>query len=155
MLQRVQTIWLFFATAAIFSLFLFPYLQTFNPDGSAKSLKVTGVHESISGQVVQTEAFIGLTIATVIVGLIPFIAIFLFKNRKKQMMLCYTSIISILGFSFWLVQTAKVALGGIALQTENYGLGVILPSLAVFFVILALRGIRRDEKMIKSADRLR
>jgi len=155
MLQRVQTIWLFFATAAIFSLFLFPYLQTFNTDGSVKALKVTGIQENVGGQIVQTEAFLGLTIATVIIGLIPFIAIFLFKNRKKQMIACYVSIVSILGFSFRLVQTAKVALGGIALQTENYGLGVILPSLAIFFVILALRGIRRDEKLIKSADRLR
>lgn len=155
MLQRVQTIWLFFATAAIFSLFLFPYLQTFNTDGSVKALKVTGIQENIGGQIVQTEAFTGLTIATVIIGLIPFITIFLFKNRKKQMMLCYVSIVSILGFSFWLVQTAKTALGGITLQSENYGLGVILPSLAVFFMVLALRGIRRDDKLIKSADRLR
>ena len=155
MLQRVQTIWLFFATAAIFSLFLFPYLQVFNPDGSARALKVTGVYESVGGQVVQTEAFLGLTIATVILALIPFIAIFLFKDRKRQMMMCYLSIACILGFSFWLVQTAKQVLGTIRLQTENYGLGVILPSLAVLFIILALRGIRKDEQLIKSADRLR
>lgn len=71
------------------------------------------------------------------------------------MILCYLSIAGILGFSFWLVQTAKEVLGNITLRTENYGLGVILPSLAVLFIILALRGIRHDEKMIKSADRLR
>ena len=96
-----------------------------------------------------------LTIATVILGLIPFITIFLFKNRNQQIKMCYLSIVAILGFSFWLVQTAKQALGAINLQTENYGLGVILPSLSVFFVILALRGIRKDEKLIKSSDRLR
>lgn len=155
MLQRVQTIWLFFATAAIFSLFLFPYLQVINPDGSVKALKVTGIYESMGGQVVQTEAFLGLTIATGILGLIPFINIFLFKNRKRQIIMCYLTIAGLLGFSFWLVQTAKLALGNITLHSENYGLGVILPSLSVLFVILALRGIRKDEKLIKSADRLR
>ena len=71
------------------------------------------------------------------------------------MMFCYLAIAGILGFSFWLVQTAKEVLGNITLRTENYGLGVILPSLAVLFIILALRGIRKDERMIKSADRLR
>jgi len=71
------------------------------------------------------------------------------------MMLCYICIAGILGFSFWMVQTAKQVLGNITLQTENYGLGVILPSLSVLFVILALRGIRSDEKLIKSAERLR
>jgi heme/copper-type cytochrome/quinol oxidase subunit 3 len=155
MLQRVQTIWLFFATAAIFSLFLFPYLQVINPDGTSKAVKVTGVYESIGGNIVQTEPFLALTIVTVILGLIPFLAIFLFKNRKRQMMLCYICIAGILGFSFWMVQTAKQVLGNITLQTENYGLGVILPSLSVLFVILALRGIRSDEKLIKSAERLR
>jgi len=118
-------------------------------------LKVTGIEESIGGQIVQTEPFLALTIATVVLGLIPFITIFLFKNRSLQIKLCYLSIISILGFSFWLVQTAKQALGAITLQSENYGLGVILPSLSVFFMILALRGIKKDEKIIKSADRLR
>lgn len=155
MLQRVQTIWLFLATAAILSLFLFPYLQIFKLDGSIIALKITGIQENIEGKIVQTEGFIALTIATVILSLIPFITIFLFKNRKLQIKLCYLSIVSVLGFSFWLVQTAKQALGEVTLQSENYGLGVILPSLSVFFVILALRGIRKDEKLIKSADRLR
>lgn len=86
MLQRVQTIWLFFATAAIFGLFLFPYLQVYNPDGSSRALKITGIQENVGGQIVQTEAFLALTIATVILGLIPFITIFYLKtgiNRLK------------------------------------------------------------------------
>ena len=155
MLQRVQTIWLFFATASIFSLFLFPYLQLLNADGSAKALKVTGVYQNVAGQVVQTEPFTGLTIATVILGLIPFVIIFFYKNRKKQIIICYLAIAGILGFSFWLVQTAKQVLGNITLRTENYGIGVLLPSLAILFIILALRGIRNDEKLIKSTNRLR
>jgi hypothetical protein len=155
MLQRVQTIWLFLASAAIFSLFLFPYLQIYNVDGSFRALKITGVQESLGGQIVQSESFLALTIATVVIGLIPFFTIFLFKNRTLQIKLSYLAIVSILGFSFWLVQTAKQALGAVTLQSENYGLGVILPSLSVFFIVLALRGIRKDEKLIKSADRLR
>ncbi len=155
MLQRVQTIWLFFATAALFCLFLFPYIQVLNSDGTAKALKVTGVYQNIGGQVVQTQQFLVLTIATVLVGLLPFIIIFFYQDRKKQIMICYLSILVLLGYSFWLVQTAKQVLGNITLQVDNYGIGVILPSLAILFIILALRGIRNDEKLIKSADRLR
>jgi RsiW-degrading membrane proteinase PrsW (M82 family) len=155
MLQRVQTIWLFFATAAIFCLFLFPYLQVLNADGTAKALKVTGVYQDINGQVVQTQPFLALTIATVVLGLIPFLIIFFYRNRKKQITICYLAILAILGYSFWLVQTAKTILGNITLQAGNYGIGVILPSLAILFIILALRGIRNDEKLVRSADRLR
>ena len=155
MLQRIQTVWLFFATAAIFSLFLFPYLQVLNADGTAKALKVIGVYQDINGQVVQTEPFLALTIATVILGLLPFVIIFFYRNRKKQINICYLTIVAILGYSFWLVQTAKEVLGNITLQIGNYGIGVILPSLAILFIILALRGIRKDEKLVRSADRLR
>ena len=155
MLQRVQTIWLFFATAAIFSLFLFPYLQVVNSDGTAQALKVTGVYQDINGQVVQTQPFLALTIATVLLGLLPFVIIFFYRNRKKQITTCYLTILAILGYSFWLVQTAKDVLGNITLELGNYGIGVILPSLAILFIILALRGIRKDEKLVRSADRLR
>ena len=155
MLQRVQTIWLFFATATISSLFMFPYLQAMNPDGSSKTVKVTGIYERLDGNMVQTDFFLGLSILTLVLALIPFITIFLYKDRKKQIILCYCAIAGILGFSFWIVQTAKQVLGNISLQTENYGIGVMLPSVSVLFIILAIRGLRNDEKLIKSADRLR
>ena len=155
MLQRIQTIWLFLATAAIFCLFLFPFIQFIDADGTAKVLKATGVYQSLNGQVVQTKPFLALTIATVILGLVPFAIIFFYRNRKKQITICYITILLILAYSFWFVQISKQEIGGITLDFQNYGLGVILPSLAILFVILALRGIRNDEKLIKSADRLR
>ena len=155
MLQRIQTVWLFFATAAIFSLFLFPYIQLANADGVATAIKVTGVYQSINQQVVQTEPFLSLTIATVILGLIPFIIIFFYKDRKRQIAICYLFIVITLGYTFWLVQATKHVVGGITLQTNNYGIGVILPSIAILFVILAIKGIRRDEKLVRSVDRLR
>ncbi|MGB4773685.1 MAG: DUF4293 domain-containing protein [Daejeonella sp.] len=155
MLQRVQTIWLFFATASLFSLFLFPFIQILNPDGTAKALKITGIYQNIGGQVVQTEPFLGLTIAAVILGLIPFVIIFFYKNRKKQTIICYIALLAILSYTFWVVQTARQVLGDVSLNVDNYGIGVILPSLAILFIILALRGIRHDEKLIRSAERLR
>ncbi|PWG78439.1 DUF4293 domain-containing protein [Pararcticibacter amylolyticus] len=155
MIQRIQTIWLFLTTTVIFALFLFPYLQILNASGTAKAVKVTGVYENIGGQIVQTSDFTGLTIATVILGLLPFVIIFFFRERQKQIRLCYLVIVLILGYSFWMAQTAKSVIGDLQLQLQNYGIGVILPCLAVLFIILALRGIRHDEKLIKSADRLR
>ncbi|MES3019244.1 MAG: DUF4293 domain-containing protein [Bacteroidota bacterium] len=155
MIQRIQSIWLFFATACIFSLFLFPYLQVLNTDGSASLIKVTGVYQSIAGQQVQTEGFLALTIATVILALIPFGIIFMFKDRKKQIMLCYVAIVLVIGFSFWLIQTAKGVLGNVELTAENYGVGSLIPSISIIFLILAIRGMKKDDRLIKSADRLR
>lgn len=155
MIQRIQTIWLFLTTTVIFALFLFPYLQILNVSGTAKAIKITGVYENIGGQVVQTSGFLALTIATVLLGLVPFVIIFFFRNRKLQIKLAYLNIVLVLGFSFWLAQTAKTVVGDMPLQLQNYGIGVILPCLAILFLILAVRAIRGDEKLIRSAERLR
>ena len=155
MLQRIQTIWLFLATATIFCLFLFPFIQFIDVDGTAKVIKATGVYQNLNGQVVQTDAFLALTIATVIVGLVPFVIIFFYKDRKKQIVICYITILLLLAYSFWFIQTAKQQVGNMTLELQNYGIGVLLPSLAILFIILALRGIRHDEKLVRSTDRLR
>lgn len=155
MLQRIQSVWLFLSTTMIFALFMFPYVQVMSAGGTAKAIKVTGVYENIGGQVVQTSGFLLLTIAAVLLALLPFIVIFLFKNRKLQISLSYVVIVLILGFSFWFAQTAKSALGGINLELQNYGLGVVFPCLAVLFIILAVRAMRKDEQLIRSANRLR
>src|SRR5690606_12946810 len=139
----------------LFCLFLFPFIQFVDAANIATAVKATGVYQNLNGQVVQTEPFIGLSVATVIVGLVPFVIIFFYRNRKKQIAISYVTILLILAYSFWLAQTAKQEAGTVNLALQNYGIGVILPSLAILFIILALRGIRRDEKLVRSADRLR
>ncbi len=155
MLQRIQSVWLFLATATLFALLLFPYLQIIDVTGAPKVFKATGIYESVNGQVVQTKPFTGLTIGAVVLGLLPFVIIFLYKDRKRQVSLCYITIILILGYIFWLLETTKDFVGSLNLKPENYGIGVLLPSLAILFLIFAIKGIRKDEKLVKSADRLR
>lgn len=155
MLQRIQTLWLFLSTTMIFALFMFPYLQVFNASGTPKVLKVTGMYENIGGQIVKTEDFTFLTIVTVLLALLPFIIIFLYKDRKKQIALSYVTIVLLVAYGFWLAATASSTLGDIQFQFQNYGLGIIFIPLSIFFIVLAIRGVRNDIKLLKSADRLR
>ena len=155
MLQRIQSVWLFLATGALFALMLFPYLQIIDINGAPKVFKATGIYESVNGQVVQTKSFLALTVATVLLGLLPFVIIFLYRHRKRQVNLAYITIILILGYIFWLLETTQEFVGNLNLKPENYGIGVLLPSLAILFLIFAVKGSRRDERLVKSADRLR
>ena len=38
---------------------------------------------------------------------------------------------------------------------ETYGVGLLLPALSIVFLFLANKAIRKDDKLIRSADRLR
>ena len=45
--------------------------------------------------------------------------------------------------------------GSSAPVTGSYWIGSVLPIISLVFLIMAIRGIRKDEKLVKSLDRLR
>jgi hypothetical protein len=155
MLQRVQSIYLLLASLALFALFLFPLIHNIYVDGKPITLMVTGVYQDVNGQNIHTDFFAGLTIATAIIGVIPLAIIFLYKNRKQQIALGYSALLIIVGYSFWLSQEAKKVMGSVQIDTHNWGIGLFLSSVSMLFILLAIRAIKGDEKLVKSADRLR
>jgi hypothetical protein len=155
MIQRIQSIYLLLAGLAIFALFLFPLAHGVYINTIPSTIKITGVYQDAGGHEAHMQTFTALIAATAIVGILPLILIFLYKNRKQQVMLCYLYILVIIGFSFWMVQTVKSVTGGLTLTTSNFGIGALLSSISIVFTLLAVKGIQRDEKLIRSADRLR
>lgn len=153
MIQRVQSVYLLLSSLAIYALFIFPFVNTL--DGiNSRIIKVTGVYEQINNQIVQTEPFLLLTIATAILGILPIILIFQYKNRKRQATLIYSLVVILIAYSFWISQTVK-SFANTTLEISNYNIGAGLSSVAVLFLILAGKGVMRDEKLVKSVDRLR
>lgn len=155
MIQRIQSIFFLFASLALFALFLFPLVHNINVAGVAENIKIDGIYQFINGQPVRTVSFLMLTIATILLAIIPLIAIFMFNNRKLQLALAYGGILAIIGLSFWMSQTVQGVLNGATLRTDNYGIGMLLSSVSIVFLLGAARNIKKDEKLIKSADRLR
>ncbi len=155
MIQRIQSIYLLAASLVLFALFLFPVINNLILNGHADSIMVTGVYEVINGVRTKTASLIWLSMATVIAALLPLAGVFLYKDRKRQSAYCYIVVVLIIGYSFYLTETVKPIAGDITLRTENYGLGMILPSLAIVLVFFAIRGINKDEKLVRSAERLR
>lgn len=90
-----------------------------------------------------------LSIITVVTGALAFVNIFLFDNRKLQLKLCYLGIfLSVILLIMYFLEVANFSGGSIALWCIFY-----FAILACY--ILAARGVWKDEKLIKSMDRLR
>lgn len=159
MIQRIQTIWLFLASITILALFLFPYVQYFDTTGIAMALKVTGTLNSSGGQNQLTTSFLFIlqAIVTVGLGILPIITILNFKNRKKQINLILLQLFLTVLFAIWLFATANQAVVAInkSLGMENIGIGALLIPISLIFLLLAIKGIKKDIKLIKSVDRLR
>lgn len=129
MLQRIQTIWTLLAVLA--AVFLF-----------------------ITGQdVVISDSIPLLNISCIVLVIIGALSIFSFKNRKRQILLNTISIIInalLIGvLAYWLLNLS----GGI--QFPEKGIEPIFPLMAVVCLLIANVYIRKDERLVKSVDRLR
>jgi hypothetical protein len=82
--------------------------------------------------------------------------IFLFKNRPLQIRLCafnmLTNIVLVMVIFFF--YATKIKTMTLTEPVYNYT-GMVLPLVSVLFLIFANKAIRRDEALVKSADRLR
>lgn len=157
MLQRIQTIWLLLAAIVLLGLFVFPYVNYIDLVGLGKQILVTGEYGAVNNEAVKQEGYIFQTVATVVLVLIPLFAIFQYNNRKLQLKLIYLSIILISLFGLWLFISASSTLSLInqSINAQNVGVGLFLLPISIILLVMAIGGIRKDDKLIKSADRLR
>jgi hypothetical protein len=102
------------------------------------------IYERLSGQ-----SHFHLMILCVAVGLGSLASIFLYKNRKRQMQVVLLALALQLLNIFFFIQKANGFVDG------TYSLGSIFSFVTPVLLILALIGIQKDEKLIKSMDRLR
>ena len=146
MIQRIQSILLFLGAIAVFALYKLPF-GSVSPVIRSSTLFSDGIF-SIQDHVALIALFS-------IAGLLAFIAIFLFKNRQLQKVLSRVSIIAnVIGIILALVLFMQDAANmGTAEPREEMGLG--LPVLSIIFTLFALRYINKDDKLVKSMDRLR
>ena len=108
-------------------------------------------------QVERVQTYMPLFILAAVITLLPLVAIFFFKNRKRQRGMVWMSIISIFSFvAVMLMRKSNLENGTPPVANFQYLIpGVLVTLVALVFLILALRGIRKDERLIKSLDRLR
>ncbi len=101
--------------------------------------------------------YLEITLVALVCGL-SLITIFQFKNRKRQLVLCNATLVALsalVGVLFILVdfQLKKVAAGAVVQST--YLPAAYAPLFSLFLAYLAIRGIRKDDELVRSADRLR
>lgn len=152
MIQRIQSIWLLLASLTICCLVFIP-MVTANVGGIEYHVIASGLYQKTGNQTTQIESSLPLYISTIAVVLICLLNIFNYKRRTTQKRIIIATIIMIIGLAFWCSQFAKIIPGDLA--NANYNIGMFLPVIAILFCILAIRGINNDEKLLRSADRLR
>ena len=161
MIQRIQSVYLFLAFICSALLLKFPIYKLTMNINNEEVLATFGknglVNESGGGS---SFPFYLLFISMAMFSILAF---FLFKNRKKQLLiarlnLLLNGLVLISFFVFSLFGKSQLIkkvseMGANLTDIEfNYGLGYYLLFMAIPFIVLAIRGIRRDENLIKSLE---
>ncbi len=160
MLQRVQSLFLGVTGICMILMVFFPIWSKTDSEGSSMYL-LFAIGE-ISRDLVSGQDTASYLPAGIIAGLaliaagIAFFEIFQFRNRLLQIKIgALNSVIMglSLGLAIYLVtQLDKEIMPGIP---GVFHMGFYLPAVAMFSNVVANRFIKRDEKIVRDADRMR
>ncbi len=148
MIQRIQTIYLAIAALAALALMFLPFAATPSPVLSS-SLFEDGKY-NLQDNIALLLLFIGS-------GVLSLAAIFLFNNRPLQMNLTRVAFVAnFIGLVLAIILFLRDdIMRSDALTNPSDGLGILLPILIGVMLALALRNINKDEKLVRSTNRLR
>ncbi len=145
MIQRIQTLFFLLASASFGALFLLPLATS---DKATTQFLADRVYD-----ITDHPALLGLTLLGVAVAIV---AIFLFNKRPVQIKLGYVVIVLaiLLPLAAFLLFTNESAVLDTTTQVNDQP-GMFVPVGAILFGALAVYFIRKDERLVKSMDRLR
>ncbi|MDR0415592.1 MAG: DUF4293 domain-containing protein [Prevotellaceae bacterium] len=138
MLQRIQSVFFVIALALIGLLFVLPFASAI--DHLGREVAVGGVDFPLV--IIQVATF-GVTLVN----------IFLYKRRQRQIRLCIISGIALTCYQIFVL--LYVFLFGRQVGAVHYSVTIVFPAIAAIFTFLAMRGVARDEALVRSLDRLR
>lgn len=137
MIQRIQSIYLFLVTVLAGLFLVLPVETTIN---KGETTWIQGMDNMM---------ILGVSVAIAAVSLI---SIFLFFKRAIQMKIVLLSMLLTVGLTLILL-TLYFASEKSSSDFFEYTFGI--PAILLILQILAYWNIRKDEKLVKSADRLR
>ena len=145
MIQRIQTIFLFLAAACFAILFKAPLATSDKPTA-----------QFLADQVYTIQDQMVLLTSTILGAVVALVTIFLFNNRKLQIKLGYILILQavLLPVASFILLTNDTANQDVTAHIQKQW-GMFVPVASILFVVLAINFIRKDDKLVKSMDRLR
>ena len=138
MLQRIQSVFLTSALVLLGLLFV-------------RSFAVMVFEQN--GEAVVRATQLPMAIIQVVAFTVTLITIFLYKKRMLQIRLCVFNCVLLLGyqgFVIWHVYQLSQSADATQLKAT-----MVIPIVAAILTFLALRGIAKDEALIRSLERLR
>lgn len=154
MIQRIQTIYLLMVMLLMAVLCFLPLFDFTGSDQLISTFSTMGIESSQA----ESHTWGVLTIAA-LAAIVPLINIFLFKKRKLQIKLCHLTTFLIIFFyvtvaAYLYAYTNKNGIDIFTIGIQPH-IALTMPLIALIFNLLSIKRIKKDEKLIRSLDRIR
>lgn len=158
MLQRIQSLYLALVAIACILLFVFPLADYYHELQGNYKFFIYGIKSMDPEPAVLFNLYFTIPLIFLVVASFIFSvsAILLFKNRPLQIRICAFNMLThivLIMLVFFFYATKIKSLTGIEPDYNYAGMG--MPLVSIVLLILANRAIRKDETLVRSADRLR
>ncbi len=157
MFQRIQTLFIIGAFAACAACFFLPFwvYASTNPDYvyqiSLFSIKLISGNEQIIDL-----GTLPILVIICVSTILTIVSLFSFKNRQRQIKINnYNVFLTILFIGTIYLWIPHMLDGFLRTAVPHWQFGLILPLITMVFLIIANVFIKKDDKLVKSADRLR
>lgn len=157
MIQRIQSLFLAIISI-IMTLFLFlPIWKKIDPaSGMEVAVNALGMLHTKGETVILEKGAYHIFILAFLSVIVSIISLFNFRNRPRQMLLGLINSLLISAAiisSVLLINSSEEVL--LPNERGSFQVGLFLPIIALLCNMLANRFIRRDEQLVRSADRIR
>ncbi|MDQ3073642.1 MAG: DUF4293 domain-containing protein [Bacteroidota bacterium] len=159
MIQRIQSLYLLCVVIIHAALNFVPLWEGSGPNGQNVIVDIQNVrhfHDN-SQEMAFTQESMWLTGLNWLIVILGIITIFLYKKRLRQLRLSRLLAVASSGFialQFYIIEMAK-SLFTSGIDESSYEFGAFLPIAGLILIVLAGMAILRDERLVRSADRLR
>ncbi|KPK79137.1 MAG: hypothetical protein AMS27_18305 [Bacteroides sp. SM23_62_1] len=153
MIQRIQTLYLLFALILTVLLFFSPIIEILTDNNQLLVFKSSGLYEAESDEIIIKT--VPVTILLAVVVFLYFIAILLYKRRVLQARICMLTILLLAGLAGLLIYYLTFVFRKIDTTGSSFQLAALYPVICIILTYLAYRGIRKDEQIVRSIEKIR
>ncbi len=155
MIQRVQSIYLFLVVVLMSFMMLSPIAVFDLQDGSILHYLCFGVKKITGDDSQKILSTWPNLLLVLVIAILNLYTIFLFTNRILQMRLTIYNMLLMVGMVVLIYYYYHVITKKFPIISHSLKFAAIIPVICVILNLLAFRGIRRDELLVKSYERLR
>ncbi len=154
MIQRIQSVYLLLATGLFFFMLTNPLAQIQLP-GDVFLLFHHNQITAVASDTFQPVPTWPVTVLIVVVMLVGLVNIFLYKHRTLQMRLCVFNILLMFGLVGLIYFYTKYTLHKFDGVRSVFLWPIVVPFISIILTYLALKGVQKDDAIVKSYERIR